>query len=354
MKAGYRKERIDRGIKARTDDIFAVSSYREMLYLAGPRILAIAALLIYPLLIGFTGIYWQTVIFITCIIALLTLSWNLLFTVGLVSLGQAFFFGVGAYFTGFFDRTLGLAPIFSIPLATLAGAVLCTLLIYPVLRMRGIYFALITFALPLFLMRTIEATRILGGTEGISGLQRLPGITFSLYVSVIVVLLVTFIYLRLIDTDYGLVLRAIHDNDMTVLASGLSVQLYKAQAVFIAALPATFAGAMMTLHYRIVGMPAFSVEYSILPLTAAVVGGTGTFAGGVLGAFIIVPFSEMLRAFGTLRIVMYGIMLIFFVVGLPEGIYRFFQRKYFQIERTVPLEETKHEQKRAFESNRSL
>lgn len=341
MKAGYRKERIDRGIKARADDIFAIASYREILYLAGPRIFAILALLIFPLLANITGMYWQTVAFIACIIALLSLSWNLMFSVGLVSLGQAFFFGIGAYFTGYLDRFLGLPPLYSIPLATIAGAVLCTIIIFPVLRLRGIYFALITFALPLFLMRIIEATGMLGGTEGISGLQRLPGITFSLYVTVIAVLAVTFIFLRLFDTDYGLVLRAIHDNDMSVLAGGLSVQWYKAQAVFIAAMPATFAGALMTLHYRIVGMPTFAVENSILPLTAAVLGGPGSFAGGVLGAFILVPVSEMLRAFGTLRIVMYGIMLLIFVVGLPEGIYRYAQRKYFQFERIVPLEEEK-------------
>ncbi len=341
MKTGYRKERIDRGIKARADDIFAVSSYREILYLAGPRIFAVLALLIFPLLSGITGMYWQTVAFIACIIALLSLSWNFMFSVGLVSLGQAYFFGMGAYFTGYFDRIMGLPPLYSIPLATVAGAVLCTIIIYPVLRLRGIYFALITFALPLFLMRIIEATGILGGTEGISGLQRLPGITFSLYVTVIVVLAITFIFLRLFDTDYGLVLRAIHDNDMSVLAGGLNVQWYKAQAVFIAAMPATFAGALMTLHYRVVGMPAFAVEYSVLPLTAAVVGGPGAFAGGVLGAFLLVPVSEMLRAFGTLRIVMYGAMLIIFVVGLPEGFYRYAQRKYFQYERIVPLEEEK-------------
>ncbi|MEW5921462.1 MAG: branched-chain amino acid ABC transporter permease [Bacillota bacterium] len=339
MKAGYRKERIDRGIKARADDIFAISSYREILYLMGPRLLAVVGLLLFPLFKDITGAYWQTVGFIACIIALLTLSWNFLFSVGLVSLGQAFFFGIGAYFTGYFNHTCGLAPLFSIPLATVCGAVLCTILIFPVLRLRGIYFALITFALPLFLMRIIEATGYLGGTEGISGLQRLPSLTFSVYITVVLVLAVTFIFLRLFDTDYGLVLRAIHDNDMSVLAGGLSVQWYKAQAVFLAALPATFAGALMTHHYRVVGMPAFAVEYSLLPLTAAVVGGTGTFAGGVLGALILVPVSEMLRAFGTLRIVMYGMMLILFVVGLPEGIYRFGQRKYFQFERIVPLEE---------------
>jgi branched-chain amino acid transport system permease protein len=342
MKPGYRKERIDRGIKARVDDIFAISSYREIAYLTLPRVLAVAALLIFPLLKDVTGLYWQTIAVRVCIVALLTISWNLLSSVGLISLGQAFFFGIGAYSTGFLDRSLGLTPAFSIPLATLGGAVLCTLILYPVLRLRGIYFALITFALPLLLARIIEATNILGGTEGMSRLQRLPHLKdspLSLYIAVAVVLLVTFIFLKMMDTDYGLVLKAIHDNDMSVLAGGININWYKTQAVFLASLPATFAGAFFTHFYRVVGTQAFAAENSILPLTSIVVGGTGSFPGGVLGAVILVPLSEILRNFGTLRVVVYCLMLLIFVVGLPEGIYRFAQRKYFQFERLVPLEE---------------
>ncbi len=332
---------MDRGIKVRSEDIFAISSMREIMYLALPRAAVIAVLLAFPLLKDLLGHYWQNVMLMTCTIALLALSWDLLASVGLVSLGQAFFFGVGAYMAGFLSRSLEMTPLFTIPLATVAGAVVCTLVLFPVLRLRGIYFGLITFAIPLLMMRMIEATKILGGTEGMSGLPPLPDITIELYLVITAVLVCVFGFKRLMDTDYGLVLQAIKDNDRSVLASGINIQWHKTQAVFIAAIPGTFAGAFLTHHYQFVGMPAFALEYSILPLTSVIIGGPGTFAGAMLGAFILVPLSELLRAFGTLRVVIYCAFLLIFAVGLPEGVFRFIRRKYHQFERVVPMEEAK-------------
>lgn len=335
-KAKRFKERIDRGIKARTDDVFALSSGREIAYLALPRIAATVFLLVLPLLLSS---YWQKVMLITLVVALLALSWDFLNSVGLISLGQALFFGVGSYFAGSFSHYWGLKPLFSIPAATLAGALFCAALLYPVLRLRGIYFSLITFALPLLFMRVIEATKILGGTEGLSSLPPLPGIYGELYILIIVTLGCTFGFRRLADTDYGLVLRAIRDNDRSVEAGGINVNWYKSQAVFLAALPATFAGAFLTHHYQFVGMPAFAMDYSILPLTSVVLGGAGSFAGAAVGAFILVPLSEALRAFGTLRIVIYSVILVIFVVALPVGIFNYLQRKYHYFERLIPAEE---------------
>jgi len=337
----YRKERLDRGIKARSDDIFALSSYREILYLLLPRALMIGGLLIFPLLRDVVGLYWLNVLLLTCTIALMALSWDLLASVGLVSLGQSLFFGIAAYLAGFLNHAFGWPPFFTIPAATLGGSLLCTALLYPVLRLRGVYFALITLALPLLFMRVIEATKILGGTEGLSGLTPLPDISIVLYVMITALLTCLFGFRRLINTDYGLVLRGIRDNDRSVMAGGINIYWYKTQAVFIASLPAAFAGAFLTHYYQFVGMPAFALEYSILPLASAIVGGVGTFAGAMLGAFILVPVSEILRAFGTLRVVIYSIVLIAFVVGLPEGVFHYIQRKYHQFERLVPLEEGK-------------
>lgn len=339
MGVTFRRERLDRGIKVRADDIFAVASYREVLYLVLPRALVVGGLLVFPLLKGLVGLYWQNVLLITCTITLLALSWDLLASVGLVSLGQALFFGVGAYTAGFLSYNYNWTPLVTIPIATVGGALLCTLVLYPVLRLRGIYFGLITFALPLLMMRIIEATKILGGTEGMSGLPPLPGITVELYVIITAVLVCVFGFRKMIDTDYGLVLRAIRDNDRAVMAAGIDIQWYKAQALFIAALPATFAGAFLTHHYQFVGIPAFALEYSILPLTSVIIGGAGSFSGAMLGAFILVPLSELLRAFGTLRVVIYCLVLLVFAVGVPEGIFSYLQRKYYQFERLVPVEE---------------
>jgi len=331
----YRKERIDRGIKARTEDIYALFSYREMLYLLLPRAVPILILLILTLMVG---VYWQKVLISTAVFALLALSWDLLTAVGMVSLGQALFFGVGAYMSGILNHDLHLSPFLSIPIATLGGGVLCTVLLLPVLRLRGIYFAMVTLALPLMLVRIIEATKIFGGTEGLSGLSGLPSIRFELYLSLLAVLVVLFFFRRLINTDYGLVLRGIRDNDRSVMRSGINIYWYKAQALFLASSVGAFAGALMTHVYMFVGMPVFEMDYSILPIASAVVGGMGTFAGSVLGAFILVPLSEALRGVGGLRIVIYGLFLVIFTVGLPEGIFHYLQRKYHQFERWVKVE----------------
>ena len=77
----------------------------------------------------------------------------------------------------------------------------------------------------------------------------------------------------------------------------------------------------------------------ILPIASAVVGGPGTLAGATLGAFLLVPLSEILRGLGGLRIVIYGLLLVVFIVGLPEGIFHFVKRKYQQFERWVEVEQ---------------
>jgi len=334
-----RRERIDRGIKARSDDISVLASPRDLAWLLLPRTLPIAALLVFPLLGGLTGSYWQAVMVNTLVIALLALSWDLLASVGLISLGQSFFFGIGGYLAGLLDTQLKLGPLVGIALATILGAVLATVLLLPLLRLRGIYFGLITFALPLLLMRLVETTGALGGTEGMSGLTALPNRTVELYLLIAALLATVAGFRRLSASDRGLVLQALRDNDRAVLAAGFSLPWLRTQAVFWAALPATFAGAFVTHRYQFVGMPAFSIEYSTLPLTSAVVGGTGGFFGAVVGAFLLVPLSELLRGFGSLRVVVYSLVLLGFILVLPEGIFRFAARKYAQEERVVPLGE---------------
>jgi len=336
---GRRRERLDRGIKARSDDIFAIASIRDLAYVLLPRLLAVLALLAFPLLEAVVSPYWQTVILNTLVIALLALSWDLLASAGLVSLGQSLFVGAGGYAAGFLNARLGLSPLWTIPLATVGGAAISTGLLFPLLRLRGIYFGMITFALPLLLMRVIETTGFLGGTEGLHGLTPLPGRTAELYLMTAAALVTIVAFRRLAATDYGLVFRAIRDDDRTVLAAGFHIQWRKAQAVLLAALPACFAGAFVTHRFQFVGMTAFALDYSILPLTSAVVGGAGSFLGAVMGSFILVPLSEVMREFGSLRVVLYSLMLLLFTVVLPEGIFRLLVRKYGQFERLAPLPE---------------
>jgi branched-chain amino acid transport system permease protein len=334
---------VDRGVAVRARDVFALASGRDLAWLLLPRALPLAALLAFPLLGSRVSAYGQTVLLNTLVVALLALSWDLLASAGLVSLGQAFFFGLGGYAAGYLDARLGLPPVATIPIATLLGAAIATVALFPLLRLRGIYFGMITFALPLLLMRVVETTGVLGGTEGLSGLTPLPNRTVELYLVMAAALVTLFAFRRLGTSDYGLLFQAIRDNDRAVIASGFDLQRRKAQVVFLAALPAAFAGAFVTHRYQFVGMPAFALDYSTLPLTSAVIGGPGSFLGPLVGSFILVPLSELLREFGSLRVVVYSAMLLAFTIGLPEGLFRFAARKWSQFERLVPIEESARE-----------
>ncbi len=329
-----RKERIDRGIRVRTADIFALLSWREMVYLAAPRAVPVAGCLLAPLILD---PYWQKVLLSVAVFALLAISWDILAQTGMISLGQALFFGVGAYCAGAMNHYWGLSPWLTLPLATIIGGLICTILLLPVLRLRGIYFSMVTLIIPLMLVRVIEATKILGGTEGLSGMTPLPSKWIELYLAMGVLLAALFGFRRMMDSDYGLILRGIKDNDRSVINAGINIHWYKAQALFIAGSIGAFCGAFMTHVYMFVGMPVFALDYSILPIAAVVVGGSGTLAGAMLGAFLLVPISEALRGFGGLRIVLYGLSLVVFIVAIPEGVFRFVERKYHQFERWVEV-----------------
>lgn len=330
-----RKERIDRGIKVRSEDIFALTSWQEMLYLTAPRLLPTIFIILLPLMLS---VYWQKVLLSVAVFGLLAISWDILAQTGMISLGQALFFGIGAYISGALNYYWNFPPLITMPIAGLTGGLLCTALLLPVLRLRGIYFSMVTLIIPLMLVRIVEATKIFGGTEGLTGITPLPSKWIELYVIIGALIASLFGFRRMLASDYGLILKGICDNDRSVINAGINIFWFKSQALFISSCLSAFAGAYMTHVYMFVGMPVFALDYSILPIAAAVVGGPGTLAGATLGAFLLVPLSEILRGCGGLRIVFYGMFLVVFSVALPEGIFHYLQRKYYQFERWVEVE----------------
>ena len=120
-----RRKRLDRSIKVRCEGLYAVSSWRDMGFLAMPRLLFILGLLCLPLTLD---MYWQRVLCTAGIYALLALSFDFLAEfVGLVCLGGAMFIGFGGYTSGVLNSYFEWSPVVAIPIATLGGAVLSTL-----------------------------------------------------------------------------------------------------------------------------------------------------------------------------------------------------------------------------------
>lgn len=337
MAEALRKERLDRGIKVRTEGIYAISHWQEILYLLLPRLLLIGGMLSLPLLLAVAP-YWQRVICIVSVYALLSLAFDFLANfVGLVCLGGALFVGVGGYITALLNTALGLPPLLSLPLATVGGAIFCTLVLLPTLPLRGIYFAIVTLMYPLAFAKIIEAFDLFGGTDGMAGVAPLPNQWVEQYLIIALSLGLLFGLRRLVNEDIGLVFRGIKDNDQAVKASGIDITTYKAVAVFLASLLGCFAGAYMAHLYMWAGLSLFALDFSIMPIAATVIGGGGTLVGPFVGSLILVPLSELLRAFGTLRIAFYALILTGFIVLKSEGIMVYAQRKYHQFERWVKV-----------------
>jgi branched-chain amino acid transport system permease protein len=332
-----RRERIDRGIKVRTEGIYAISSWQEILYLVGPRALLIIGLLVLPLVLELAP-YWKRVVNIMCVYALLALAFDFLANyVGLVCLGGAFFIGVGGYFTAIFNVYLGLPFYLTIPLSGICGAIFCTVLLLPCLPLRGVYFAIVTLMYPLLATRVVEAFDILGGTNGITGVDSFPNAYLENYAIIVLVLFFLFAMRRFVNQDIGLVLRGVKDNDQSVRASGINVTHMKALAVFIASFIGCLGGAYLAHLYMWAGLSLFALDFSIIPIAAAVIGGGGTLVGAIIGTLILVPLSEFLRFFGTFRIVIYCAALTAFIVFRSEGLMVYLQRKYHQFERWVKV-----------------
>lgn len=332
-----RLERVDRGIKVRSETLYALSSWREIAYLVAPRAILIGGFLLLPLAL-LPWPYWGRVTLSVCVLALLAVSFDFLANyVGLVCLGGAFFFGVGGYTAALLNTQWGLPPFLAIPLASVVGAALCTAMLAPCLPLRGIYFAIVTLMYPLLMTRIIEAADVLGGTEGFRGIAGFSSAWTEQYGLIVALLAGVFGLRRFVAEDVGLPIRAVKDNDQAVRASGISVARTKAKAVLLASLLGCFAGAYYIHLYRSVGISAFALDLSILPIAATVIGGGGTLVGPILGALLLVPLSEVLRDFGSLRIVIYALVLTGFVVLRSEGILLYASRKYQQFERWVEV-----------------
>lgn len=337
-KKQYRLERIDRGINARSGDIFALSSWREIVYLVQPRVLPFIVLLSMPLVLQLMeSSYWAKVMVILAIMGILAMSWDLLRMAGMFSLGQGLFFGMGCYLTGSLSYYLHWPMYLTIPAGALGGAILGTSLLLGTLRLRGIYFAMVTLALPLLLTKAIQAMAILGGTAGLTATP-FPNYWVAAYLAMGTLLICFFGFRRLIDSDWGLVIRAIGADDVAVTASGINVWWRKVQVLFIASGVSAFAGTLMTHLVSYAGLSSFALEYSILPVASVVVGGSGNFAGALLGATLLTLATEALRALGPLRIALYCALMVVFALVVREGIFPYIERRYHQYERRVAVD----------------
>jgi branched-chain amino acid transport system permease protein len=243
---------------------------------------------------------------------------------GQLSMGQAAFFGIGAYTSGILTKDYGV-PFGVAFFASGFMAAISSLALVPITRLLGVYLAVATlgFTIMVFLILLNEEW-LTGGSFGLLAIPW-PSIgpvslnETGIYFLCLAVLIVVYAaFVRLVDSRFGRALQAIMLDEDAARASGVNVTLYKSKCFVIAALVTGFAGCLFAHHSRYLNPDDFTFWRSIEILIMVAVGGIGSMTGAVIGAFIVVLLPEYLRAVNEWRFVIFGALLVLFM-GLGKG-----------------------------------
>jgi len=280
-----------------------------------------------------TNSYYQLMLTLVPIWAVMGLSWNLLsgYT-GLVSFGHAAFFGLGAYTVTIALVGYDITPWLGIPLGMIVGTLAGIVIGYPTFRLRGHYFALAMLAYPMALLYVFEW---LGYQEVPLPMKReAPGFymqfsDYRVYIALAVGLLVVslLISLAIERSRFGMSLVAIKQNEPAAEAAGIDTLAWKMRAIMLSGAIAAAAGGLYAVVLLVV-TPAsvFGMLTSAQALIVALFGGVGTLWGAPIGAAILIPLSETLQAqlgdvIPGIQGVVFGIAIILVVLLAPEGIF---------------------------------
>lgn len=269
---------------------------------------------------GNFGDFWSTystLVFSVGVHMLLALSIWLTLSCGLLSLANAAFMGIGAYVAAL----LTLNAEWSFPAVLLAGglapAAVALIIGAPVLRLSGVYLAMATLAFGEVVRITVLNLDITGGPEGLNGI---PLATEGWHIAV---LLVVTIYglARLRRSKVGRAFEAIKEDEIAARLMGIDVARYKLLAFVLGGFIAGVAGALNAHFTFFISPREYGFEAAVDILTMAVLGGTSSLIGPMLGAGILTLLPELLRFLHDFRSLVNGAVLVLVVLFLPKGIW---------------------------------
>ena len=291
----------------------------------------VATYIVVPLAIGADS-YVMSLVIASLIIGGIALSWALLGNLGgMVSFGHAAFFGVGAYTSAVLTMQYNV-PVFIGLVLGGVGAVIASLLMLPVLRLRGPYFALAILAYAhIFRILATEWTSVTNGAGGIASIPSLPtvfGVDFSsrtgnYLVILTIVLLFALIYDIIRRSPHGLALRAMHDSEDATRVVGVNNTLLKGLMLIVSAFMCGVVGAF-NAHYINFLEPdyAFSALWVTIPIVAAIFGGYRTITGPLIGAVVVYLVDQLFikNIMPTGHQMILGVVLVVMIIASPDGL----------------------------------
>jgi len=284
---------------------------------------------------------YQTNIMITAMIyILLGLGLNIVVGVaGLLDLGYAAFYAVGAYSYALLNYHYGLGFWTVLPIGAGLAALFGIILGFPVLRLRGDYLAIVTLGFGEIIRLIMENWNEFSfGPSGIANIPR-PGFfgiemdieqaTIYIYFLMIVLALFTiFVVNRLQNSRIGRAWIALREDEVACQAMGIDKRKTKLMAFALGATWAGFAGVVFAAKTTFINPASFTLWESINILCVVVLGGMGSIIGVIVGAFTLVLLPEYLRFLSEYRILVYGAVLVIMMVFRPGGIVETTRRIY--------------------------
>ena len=236
---------------------------------------------------------------------------------GQLSIGQAAFYGIGAYTSALMTTKIGLPFPLALLGAGIAAAV-ASLLMVPITRLTGAYLAVATLGFSIIVYLFLKNEEWLtGGSYGFISIPRaalfgyvLRDPIYSYYLNVGVAAIVYLTFARIEGSRFGRAINAIRQDPDAARASGLRVTLLKSECFVIAAFVAGLAGSLYAHEVRYLAPNDFTFWKSIEILIMVVIGGVGSLAGAILGAAVVVGLPEFLRGIGDYRMLVFGAILI--------------------------------------------
>lgn len=247
---------------------------------------------------------------------------------GLLDLGYAAFFAVGAYTTGILTSQFGINFWLTIPVAVCCSMLAGIIIGGPTLRLRSDYLAIVTLGFGEIVRIAARNLEITGGASGLIGIERpsffgieLSGITHFYYVFLVLAIIACFVSYRLQHSRLGRAWQYVREDEDAAEAMGIGRVSVKLSAYVIGAVFGGVAGCFFAAKMTAISPETFMFSQSVLILLGVVLGGMGKIPGVMVGAFALVLFPEVFRGIGPMRMLVFGIVMLVIMLYRPEGIW---------------------------------
>lgn len=292
-------------------------------------VLATACLVI-PMVVSST--YWRSILIISFVYGIVAASWDLtLGYAGVFNFAQVATFGIGSYAAGIL-AIRGVPPVVSILLAIIIGVIFNGIVALPVIRLRGVYVALITFA-----AAQIAGSVVLGWTSvtgGGTGLVLIPDLTIAgfdfnsseigfVYLAEISLVISLLILKRVADSSFGMSLVAGRDSEDYALSRGIALGRNRVLGLLIGAAFASFSGALFTYYLASASPTLFGFGTATIVLSMVLVGGAGTIYGPAFAAVLLTTLQNIrqVASLGPITFMIIAALIVLILRFLPGGLW---------------------------------